>query len=350
MSKKVEKLIKVNDIIVAERFVLEEDKTALDNMVENLRVHELINAINVWQDSNGQYYLVSGYHRLTATKILGRETIRATVDTTKFKNNVEAYRKHRQENLHENGIRKHYTIYQLSKLFDELTHLHDLLNPDKKFAEEEYIRAKKREKMAKQALAIAKSKTEQEYHQREIEKSKKIQEETMSPKNRLLESHGITEGKYKQIEFINELDKKIPDFSKILTNSEVSEHRVCKLKRFFNDEDIINQFKKVTTARDMESLVNKLEGIKEASKINVSDVCDEGNGIVRLGTKHYICQSDTKHLVRKFDFNVEMTVYDMEEAKAALEVLKIKYVKALIVCTTDASHDLIVEAIKKGNK
>ncbi|TQW81104.1 hypothetical protein D1N68_20875, partial [Clostridioides difficile] len=47
-----------------------------------------------------------------------------------------------------------------------------LLNcSDNKFAEEEYLRARKREKMAKESLKGRKAKEEQEYFKREIEKA-----------------------------------------------------------------------------------------------------------------------------------------------------------------------------------
>ena len=347
MGKRTEKLLKVNEIYVAQRFIDEEDKNALDIMVENLRFHNLINSINVWQDINGNYHLISGYHRLTATKILGRETIRATIDTTKYKNEVDAYRHHRQENLHENGIRKHNTIYQQSKIFDELQVIHEQLNPDSKFAEEEYLRARKREKLAKESLNSAKTKTEKEYFTREIEKAKQIQDKTKSPLVRLMESQGVSEHKAKQIQFVNELDKKIPDFSKKMTSSGISENRIWNLKRLFNDEQVIEQFNKVSSSREMNNLVNKLEGRKEGAKINISEICNEGNGIIRLGTKHYICFSDNEHLVRKFDFNVRMVVDDNEVAKAAIDVLAINHVKALVVCTNDVAHELIVGSIKR---
>ncbi|AXU80663.1 TPA: ParB N-terminal domain-containing protein [Clostridioides difficile] len=342
-----EKEIKIKEIYVAQRFKDEEDKANLDNLIENLKFHGMINAINVWEDHNGNYHLISGYHRLTACKILGKETIRVTIDTTKYKNEVDAYRNHRQENLHENGIRKHHTIYQLSKIFDELQVLYEQINPDNKFAEEEYLRARKREKMAKESLKGRKAKEEQEYFKREIEKAKQIQEKTKSPLQRLIDDRGFSEVKAKQIQFINGLDKIMPNFSKKMEASNISENRIWNLRKMFKKEDVIDQFKKINTTRDMNNWVSKLEGKKEGSKINVSEIADEGNGIVRLGTKHYVCYSDTEHLVRKFNFNIRMVVDDNDVAKAAIEVLGINHVKALIVCTNDTAHELVLNAIKK---
>ena len=139
----------------------------------------------------------------------------------------------------------------------------------------------------------------------------------------------------------------MPNFSKKMEASNISENRIWNLRKMFKKEDVIDQFKKINTTRDMNNWVSKLEGKKEGSKINVSEIADEGNGIVRLGTKHYVCYSDTEHLVRKFNFNIRMVVDDNDVAKAAIEVLGINHVKALIVCTNDTAHELVLNAIKK---
>ena len=42
-----------------------------------------------------------------------------------------------------------------------------------------------------------------------------------------------------------------------------------------------------------------------------------------------------------------MVVDDNEVAKAAIDVLAINHVKALVVCTNDVAHELIVDSMKR---
>ena len=83
----------------------------------------------------------------------------------------------------------------------------------------------------------------------------------------------------------------------------------------------------------------------KGSKIKASEIVNEGDGVYRIGTKHYISYSDKDYKVRKFDFNTKVNVNSIDVAKATIEMLSIEHLRVLVLCETDEIHNFIIKAL-----
>jgi hypothetical protein len=131
----------------------------------------------------------------------------------------------------------------------------------------------------------------------------------------------------------------------MLEQSGIAETRISNISKFLNDNDIINKFRSVKNKQELIQLIDTLEAILRGKRIKTSEIVDEGDGIYRIGTKHYISYSDKDYKVRKFDFNTKVNVNSIDVAKATIEMLSIEHLRVLVLCETDPIHDFITKAL-----
>jgi hypothetical protein len=144
---------------------------------------------------------------------------------------------------------------------------------------------------------------------------------------------------------LTELEKKVPNITKMLEQSGIAETRISNISKFLNDNDTINKFRSVKNKQELIQLIDTLEAILRGKRIKTSEIVDEGDGIYRIGTKHYISYSDKDYKVRKFDFNTKVNVNSIDVAKATIEMLSIEHLRVLVLCETDPIHDFITKAL-----
>ena len=341
------KEINIEDILIPQSFVDEEHKPTIDELMISIKEKGLIQPITVCEKDN-KYKLITGYHRLTACRRLLLKTISASIDNTSFKTDVDEYVYHRNITLNENRVRKQYTVYQLKKMLDEERELYYLQNPGARENEEkarkEYEEAVRKEKEINQILKDA-HKSDIKYWNQELDKAKKIIDKTAPPVERLARMTGVSSNKIKNLTLLTELETKVPNITKMLEQSGIAESRIANISKFLNDNDTIDKFRKVKNKQELIQLINTLEAILRGKKIKTSEIVDEGDGIYRIGTKHYISYSDKDYKIRKFDFNTKVNVRNIDVAKATLEMLNIEHLRVLVLCETDDIHDFIIKAL-----
>lgn len=341
------KEIPIEDILIPQSFIDEEHKPTIEELMISIKEKGLIQPITVCEKGN-KYKLITGYHRLTASRRLLLKTISASIDNTSFNTDVDEYVYHRNITLNENRVRKQYTVYQLKKMLDEERELYYLQNPGARENEEkarkEYEDAVRKEKEINQILKDA-HKSDVGYWNKELDKAKKIIERTAPPAERLARITGVSSNKIKNLNLLTELETKVPNITKMLEQSGVAETRIANIAKFLKDNDTIDKFRKVKNKQELIQLINTLEAILKGNKIKVSEIVDEGDGIYRIGTKHYISYSDKDYKIRKFDFNTKVNVRNIDVAKATLEMLNIEHLRVLVLCETDDIHDFIIKAL-----
>ena len=344
----VVKEIPIDKIFIAQYFIDEESPAVVEELMINIKEEGLINAIDVAPQGSG-YRLVTGYHRLVACRRLLRKTIFATIDDTEFKDDLDEYVSHRMKTIHENRVRNQFTAYQIMKFLKEEKELYYLKNPGARENEEkalkDYNKAVKREMEINQIIQDAKSESDKKYWKKEKDKVKTIIDKTMPPIKIIEKTLNVSANKAKTAEFLLELENKIPGINKKFEDCNISETKIMSLKKFFENNDTIEKFKNVKTRKQLISLVNTLEAMMKGSKIKASEIVNEGDGVYRIGTKHYISYSDKDYKVRKFDFNTKVNVNSIDVAKAAIEMLTIEHLRILVLCETDIIHSFMTKAL-----
>ena len=331
-----------------------ETKCNIDN-VTNIRnsINEkgLVNPITVRTTDGGRFQLISGYHRLKACRTLGWEHIPANVQEVKFKNYTEAYISDREQNIHENTKRNHYNDAELLMQFNELQELYYMKNPEARIMAEKVEQARKdaeeRAKKASKNLENPNFKKDQDFWKDELKKSNEIIERTKTPLQKLIET-GVGETKAKQIVYLAELSEKVnPNVASwVVKSDKVSDRKVYQLKKALNKQENLDKLRKIKTREDFVMFVAKLEGRKEASFRNVSEVLEETYGIARVGKKHYLVLSDLEHKISKKDFNTRIYIKDVDVAKATLKVLSMAHLEVIAVCETNESYNYMLSIIK----
>ena len=342
------KEINIEDIFIPQSFIDDEREINITNLMDSIQKIGLQEPIIVSKKESG-YKLIAGYHRLVATRRLLRKTIFAHIDNSSFDNELDEYISHRIKTLHENRVRNQYSAYQIMKSLKEEKELYYLKNPGARDDEErfkkEYENAIKREKEINQIITDLKSDSDKKYWNNEKNKVKEVIDRTMPPSKVLEKTLNISNNKAKMAEFLLSLEEKIPGINSKFEECGITETRVKKIGKFFERNDVINDFKKVKTKSQLIGLIDSLEAMLKGSKINVSEIVDEGDGIYRIGTKHYISYSDKDYKVRKFDFNTKVSVNSIDVAKAVIEMLTIEHLRILVLCETDIIHSFMTKAL-----
>ena len=341
------KEINIEDILIPQSFIDEEHKPTIDELMISIKEKGLIQPITVCEKDN-KYKLITGYHRLTACRRLLLKTISASIDNTSFNTDVDEYIYHRNITLNENRVRKQYTVYQLKKMLDEERELYYLQNPGARENEEkarkEYEDALRKEKEINQILKDA-HKSDLAYWNKELDKAKTIIDKTAPPVERLARITGVSSNKIKNLNLLTDLEKKVPNITKMLEQSGIAESRIANISKFLNDNDIIDKFRKIKNKKDLIQLIDTLEAILKGKRIKTSEIVDEGDGIYRIGIKHYISYTDKDYKIRKFDFNTKVNINSIDVAKATIEMLSIEHLRVLVLCETDEIHNFIIKAL-----
>ena len=342
------KEILIEKVFIPQSFIDEERESNIENLMDSIEKEGLLEPILVAQKENG-YKLIAGYHRLVACRRLLRKTIFATIDDTEFEDDLDEYVSHRMKTIHENRVRNQFTAYQIMKFLKEEKELYYLKNPGARENEEkalkDYDKAVKREMEINQIIQDAKSESDKKYWKKEKDKVKTIIDKTMPPIKIIEKTLNVSANKAKTAEFLLELENKIPGINKKFEDCNISETKIMSLKKFFENNDTIEKFKNVKTRKQLISLVNTLEAMMKGSKIKASEIVNEGDGVYRIGTKHYISYSDKDYKVRKFDFNTKVNVNSIDVAKATIEMLGIEHLRVLVLCETDEIHNFIIKAL-----
>lgn len=341
------KEIPIDKIFIAQYFIDEENPAVVEELMINIKEDGLINAIDVAPQGSG-YRLVTGYHRLVACRRIGWKTIPADIVEKEFKSEEEEYIYYRNYTLNENRVRKHLNVYQLKKILDEQKELYYLQNPGARENEEkvlkEYNNAVKKEREINSILQDC-NKGDVKYWNNELDKAKKVIEKTRPPMERLGRMTNLNPNKIRNLNILTDFETKVPGITKLLDQANIAGGRVVKISKFLNDNDIINSFRKLNTKAELRDLILLLEAKLDGTKINKSEIVDEGDGIYRIGTKHYISYTDKDFKIRKFDFNTKVNVNSLDVAKATLQMLTIEHLRVLVLCETDAIHDFITKSI-----
>lgn len=342
------KEIPIEDIIIPQSFIDEERESNILNLMGSIEQIGLQEPIIVSKKEQG-YKLIAGYHRVVATRRLLRKTIFAHIDESVFDNELDEYVSHRIKTLHENRVRNQYSAYQIMKSLREEKELYYLKNPGARDDEErfkkEYDEAVKREKEINQIIVDLKNDSDKKYWGNEKNKVQEIINRTMPPVKVIEKTLNISANKAKMAEFLLNLEEKIPGINNKFEECGITETRIKKIGKFFERNDVIDDFKKVKTKTQLINLIDSLEAMLKGSKINVSEIVNEGEGVYRIGTKHYISYSDKDYKVRKFDFNTKVNINSIDVAKATLEMLNIEHLRVLVLCETDEIHDFMIKAL-----
>ena len=233
------KTIKIEQVKIGERV------TSLDIKTVEL-IKKSINENGQYNPSSlnfidGEYILISGYHRLTAHKELGLTEIEASVYTDLSKEKVEIIE------LEENIIRKHFDHFELGKLIEKYDKLCSNTSNTKK--------AKAKNEEIKDKTGV---------QPREIQRSRKLWNELS--KNKSLIEHLET----KTEPLVNEDLKRLASFSKE------------------NQEIVINLTKDLLNKKTLKNAILKVEHtieekIEQSRKQNLrkltSNVCFKGDSL-----------------------------------------------------------------------
>ena len=217
---------------------------------ESIKEEGLINPITVRLKADGRYQLINGFHRLKACRTLGWKEIPANIQQKTFVDEISAYVSDRQNNIHENLKRQHYSIVQQTKQANELNNLFYLQNPEAKVMRGEIERVRKEaEKALKEVMRNLEDPElfeDNDFYQEELQRLKGVLEKTKTPLQRLVE-RGFSEQKAKEILFLTELSNdcnpEIPHW--IEQSSKLSEYKIYRLKKLISLEENLKQLKKI---------------------------------------------------------------------------------------------------------
>lgn len=347
-----------NDIIRIDRIVEhtyhEKDLflEKVEEILETLPEEGLMNPITVRQIEGGMYQLISGNHRLKACRILGWETIPCRIDISKrnkYFTDADHYFTDRKKNIIENRARKHYTKPQIIKMIDEEKDIYYYWNPqakiDEKLVEAERRKAQERLGIADTKIEDPSSKKDIDYWKSEKDKAKKVIERTTTPEENLAKKLNISVKIAKQYMYLNELSKINEYIVSLVENSKVSEYKLHSLKRYIEKQENLDRLKQIRTVNELEEFVTFLESCRDANKINVTEVLEETNGIVRIGTRHYLTMSDIEYKVPKKSFTTRTVVKDLNVANATIQMLSIPFLEVLIVAENKTAFNIINDAL-----
>lgn len=233
------KTIKIEQVKIGER-VTSLDLKTVELIKKSINENGQYNPISL-NFIDGEYTLISGYHRLTAHKELGLTEIKASVYTDLSKEKVEIIE------LEENIIRKHFDHFELGKLIEKYDKLYSNTSNTKK--------AKAKNEEIKDKTGV---------QPREIQRSRKLWNELS--KNKSLIEHLET----KTEPLVNEDLKKLASFSKE------------------NQEIVINLTKDLLNKKTLKNAILKVEHtieekIEQSRKQNLrkltSNVCFKGDSL-----------------------------------------------------------------------
>ncbi|AXX86499.1 type II DNA methyltransferase (ParB-like nuclease domain) [Malaciobacter marinus] len=233
------KTIKIEQVKIGERVTSLDTKT-VELIKKSINENGQYNPISL-NLIDGEYVLISGYHRLIAHKELGLTEIEASVYTDLSKEKVEIIE------LEENIIRKHFDHFELGKLIEKYDKLCSNTSKTKK--------AKAKNEEIKDKTGV---------QPREIQRSRKLWNELS--KNKSLIEHLET----KTEPLVNEDLKKLASFSKE------------------NQEIIINLTKDLLNKKTLKNAILKVEHtieekIEQSRKQNLrkltSNVCFKGDSL-----------------------------------------------------------------------